>query len=317
MKGTARSGQRWLGHAGIWTVGGASYLCYRQSGPHQELRQFWQGEEERTAARLRLSSGSDTKLLTTRLSSHGVAVMPEMLPLRRDMGQEYCRPFASVLEGITFQGRPLLTASGGLNLDVFGAAIGSAISMPLLIPGSFLAGALVGESSGYLVSVMQSMQHPTLKALLDAACSRPCLLPKSRKPPPPRPPQSSCGGCSPASICQLPPDVSPAPAPKQHAGSASRPRTCGRASMRRSSARAGLRPKLQWMRLWKRRLQRSVQRGLALVGGVPRYLYCCSGHWPSKRRRETPKVHASSCREAQPCGTPGVSTTGTSSQKRE
>ena len=143
-------------------------MFYRESRPPSDAR-----HEESFAAGLRLTPNSDfTSALAGCLDVHGVAVMANMVPLRRERGQEYCRPFARVLEGITFQGRSLLTPAGGLNLDVFGAAIGSAISMPLLIPGSFLAGALVGESSGYLVSVMQSMQHPTLKALLDAACSR-------------------------------------------------------------------------------------------------------------------------------------------------
>ena len=142
-------------------------MLYRHSRPAPDAR-----PEDSFAAGLRLTSNSDVTTLGGCLDVHGVAVMANMVPLRRERGQEYCRPFARVLEGITFQGRSLLTPAGGLNLDVFGAAIGSALSMPLLIPGSFLAGALVGESSGYLVSVMQSMQHPTLKALLDAACSR-------------------------------------------------------------------------------------------------------------------------------------------------
>ena len=173
MNKAARFGKRWLGHAGVWTVGGASYFFYRHAGPPPDLQHLLQREEERSAAQLRMSN-SDAKLLSAHLNMYGAALMRGAVPLRRDTAQEYCRPFAGVLEGITFQGRPLLTPAGGLNLDVFGAAVGSAISMPLLIPGSFLAGALVGESSGYLVSVMQSMQHPTLKALLDAACTRPC-----------------------------------------------------------------------------------------------------------------------------------------------
>ena len=167
MKRAVRLAGRWLSHAGVCAVGGAGYMLYRHSRPPPDAR-----PEDSFAAGLRLTSNSDVTTLGGCLDVHGVAVMANMVPLRRERGQEYCRPFARVLEGITFQGRSLLTPAGGLNLDVFGAAIGSALSMPLLIPGSFLAGALVGESSGYLVSVMQSMQHPTLKALLDAACSR-------------------------------------------------------------------------------------------------------------------------------------------------
>ena len=169
MRKAVRYGRRLLVHTAVGGACGAGYLLYRRQSDVEEL---WQGQEKHTAALLRLTSSNSAEVLGRCLGLYGVAVVPERVPLRRDMGQEVCKPFANILAGITFQGRSLLTPAGGLNLDVFGAAVGSAISMPLLIPGSFLAGALVGESSGYLVSVMQSMQHPTLKALLDAACSR-------------------------------------------------------------------------------------------------------------------------------------------------
>ena len=158
------------------TVGSLSYLFYKQA----ELQELIRDEGDRFLRNFQLevtgphgSNGLKQKAFDSCMRQYGACVLLQVLPLHSHAMQKPKEGhLAEVLEGITFQGRPLLGPSKSINLDVAGAAIGSALAMPLLFPGSFLAGALVGHSSGYILSMLQSMKQPSVKALLERACSR-------------------------------------------------------------------------------------------------------------------------------------------------
>lgn len=156
------------------SLGGLSYLVYKQA----ELQELIQAEENRFLRSLQLdakavSNAMGQKAFEGCMQRYGACVLLETVPLHQaKLHQPKGGHFAEVLEGITFQGRPLLGPSKSINLDVAGAAIGSALAMPLLFPGSFMAGALLGHSSGYILSMLQSMKQPSVRALLETACSR-------------------------------------------------------------------------------------------------------------------------------------------------
>lgn len=158
------------------TVGSLSYLFYKQA----ELQELIRDEGDRFLRNFQLeatgphgSNGLKQTAFDSCMRQYGACVLLQALPLHSHAMQKPKEGhLAEVLEGITFQGRPLLGPSKRINLDVAGAAIGSALAMPLLFPGSFLAGALVGHSSGYILSMLQSMKQPSVKALLETACSR-------------------------------------------------------------------------------------------------------------------------------------------------
>ena len=148
---------------------GASYWLFKSP----ELQQQWEQEEEKAVQALRVGSEDRQRAFSARLQKYGACILPGAVPLScYSKLQNAKQDLTELLGGITFQGRPLLAPSGTINLDVAGAAVGSALAMPLLIPGSFLAGALVGQSSGYVLSMLRSMKQPSVQALLDTACSR-------------------------------------------------------------------------------------------------------------------------------------------------
>lgn len=147
---------------------------------HEELRKRWLASEEESMSALRVPVGhgggqltaDELRALGETLSTRGACVLRALVPLRSPVPQQQpSSKVSKVCEGITFQGRPLMDTEGRIRWEVAGAAIGSALAMPLLIPGSFLAGALVGQSSGHLLSFLRSVEHPTVSSLLDAACS--------------------------------------------------------------------------------------------------------------------------------------------------
>ena len=149
------------------SLGGLSYLVYKQA----ELQELIQAEENRFLRSLQLDAKAVSK--QGQKAFEGCMQRYGAVPLHQaKLHQPKGGHFAEVLEGITFQGRPLLGPSKSINLDVAGAAIGSALAMPLLFPGSFMAGALLGHSSGYILSMLQSMKQPSVRALLETACSR-------------------------------------------------------------------------------------------------------------------------------------------------
>lgn len=144
------------------TLGGLSYVFYKQ------------GSLELDEAELCVD-GSGFK---SAMAKYGACVLQQVVPLQKAQSD-----VPQVLQNITFQGRPLLSPSSrSLNLDVAGAAIGSALAMPLLFPGSFLAGALLGQSSGYVISMLQSMKQPTVSALLEVSCARTASIEPKRGP---------------------------------------------------------------------------------------------------------------------------------------
>ena len=151
------------------SLGSLSYLFYKQA----ELQELIAAEGDRFLRNLQLETDVSKADRSECMRTYGACILQQAVPLHVPMRQpKEGTQFAEVLEGITFQGRPLLGPSKSINLDVAGAAIGSALAMPLLIPGSFLAGALLGHSSGYILSMLQSMKQPSVKALLETACSR-------------------------------------------------------------------------------------------------------------------------------------------------
>lgn len=154
------------------SLGSLSYLVYK----HAELQELIRDEGDRFLQHLQLPAASQkANAVSLTLQRYGACILQQRVPLHSASSlQPKDGHFAEVLEGITFQGRPLVGPSKSINLDVAGAAIGSALAMPLMIPGSFLAGALLGHSSGYVLSMLQSMKQPSIKALLDTACSRTC-----------------------------------------------------------------------------------------------------------------------------------------------
>lgn len=150
------------------SLGSLSYLVYKQA----ELQELIRDEGDRFLQHLQLPAASQASAVSLTLERYGACVLQQRVPLHSASLQPKDGHFAEVLEAITFQGRPLVGPSKSINLDVAGAAIGSALAMPLMIPGSFLAGALLGHSSGYVLSMLQSMKQPSIKALLDTACAR-------------------------------------------------------------------------------------------------------------------------------------------------
>ena len=114
------------------SLGGLSYLVYKQA----ELQELIQAEENRFLRSLQLDakavSKQGQKAFEGCMQRYGACVLLETVPLHQaKLHQPKGGHFAEVLEGITFQGRPLLGPSKSINLDVAGAAIGSALAITL------------------------------------------------------------------------------------------------------------------------------------------------------------------------------------------